>query len=385
MCNPSRSCVFTGQELTRPMNYGISKIVGRGAQSRPANRFERIQLEIDVEAIHSEETLAESAPATQLVSPHRIKTEFLPDASQSILSHNDSPDVGFNWSINPYRGCEHGCAYCYARPTHEYLGLDAGLDFESKILVKHDAPELLRAAISKASWQGEIIVLSGVTDCYQPIERQYRLTRGCLEVMLAARQAFGIVTKNALVVRDLDLLQQAAALKLVHVNVSVTTLDAELARSMEPRTSLPEQRLAAIRQLSSAGVPVRVLVAPIIPGLNDQEIPAILAAVRQVGASSAGYILLRLPHSVRPVFHDWLAETFPDKLAKIESLIRDTRGGRMNESDFETRHSGRGNYAEQIAQTFDVFARKEGLEGSLPDLDLTLFERPDNSGQKRLF
>lgn len=362
----------------------FKKIVGRGAQSRPANRFERVRLEVDAEALHSGD-FEDGVQAIQPESPRRLKTEFLPDASQSILSHNDSPDVGFNWSINPYRGCEHGCAYCYARPTHEYLGLDAGLDFESKILVKHDAPELLREAISTPSWQGEIIVLSGVTDCYQPIERQYRLTRGCLEVMLAARQAFGIVTKNALVVRDLDLLQQAAAKNLVQVNVSVTTLDADLARAMEPRTSLPEQRLAAIRQLSSAGVPVRVLVAPIIPGLNDQEIPAILAATRQVGASSAGYVLLRLPLAVRPVFHDWLAETFPDKLDRIEALIRNTRAGKMNESDFQTRHSGRGNYAEQIAQTFNVFARKVGLERSLPDLDLTLFERPDRSGQKRLF
>ena len=203
--------------------------------------------------------------------------------------------------------------------------------------------------------------------------------------MLAARQAFGIVTKNALVVRDLDLLEQAAGMNLVHVNVSVTTLDAGLARSMEPRTSLPEQRLAAIRQLAAAGVPVRALVAPIIPGLNDQEVPAILSAVREAGASAASYVLLRLPLSVRPVFHDWLAATFPEKLAKIESLIRSTRDGKMYESGFKTRQIGRGNYAEQIAQTFHVFARKVGLGKSLPALDVTLFERPVDSGQKRLF
>lgn len=355
----------------------VRKPKGRGAKSSPPNRFESVRLEDDFEQVeHDDEFFAAS---------HKLATQFLPDSSQSILSHNDSPDVGFNWSINPYRGCEHGCAYCYARPSHEYLGLNAGLDFESRILVKHDAPSLLRAAISKPSWQGEIIVLSGVTDCYQPIERQYRLTRGCIEVMLAARQAFGIVTKNALVVRDLDLLEQAAGMNLVHVNVSVTTLDAGLARSMEPRTSLPEQRLAAIRQLAAAGVPVRALVAPIIPGLNDQEVPAILSAVREAGASAASYVLLRLPLSVRPVFHDWLAATFPEKLAKIESLIRSTRDGKMYESGFKTRQIGRGNYAEQIAQTFHVFARKVGLGKSLPALDVTLFERPVDSGQKRLF
>lgn len=361
------------------------RAIGRGSQLRPANRFERLHREDD-EQQDAEAAVEECDGGDERGSDgHRLATQFLPDASQSILSHNDSPDVGFNWSVNPYRGCEHGCAYCYARPTHEYLGFDAGLDFESRILVKHDAPALLRRALAQPSWRGETIVFSGVTDCYQPIERTLRLTRGCLEVLLSARQAFGIVTKNALVTRDLDLLTAAAELNLAHVNISVTSLDASLARSLEPRTSLPRQRLEAIRRLTEVNVPVRVLAAPVIPGLNDQEIPAILAAAQAAGARSAGYVLLRLPGAVRPVFHEWLARAYPDKLARIEALIRNTRGGQMSDSHFGRRHRGQGEYAQQIAQTFGVFARKLGLYGELPPLDETRFQPPELSGQRRLF
>ena len=267
---------------------------GRGSQIDPPNRFggpvHVLELD-DVE--HDEDYLAGLA---------NRRTEYLPDRSRTIVAENKSPDVGFRYSMNPYRGCSHGCSYCYARPTHEYLGLNAGLDFETKILVKEDAPELFRAFLSRSKWVPEPIVMSGVTDCYQPAERRYRLTRRLLEVAAEFRQPIGIITKNALALRDLDILGAMAGDGLVHVNVSITTLDAELARSMEPRTSVPAARLRAVEALAESGVPVRVLVAPIIPGLNDSEVPAILAAAREAGARSAGYTMLRLPLTVAPSF-----------------------------------------------------------------------------------
>jgi DNA repair photolyase len=235
---------------------------GRGAHIRPANRFERVHVEADYAQIADDEAFFEELG--------RPKTQYLPDDSQSLVAQNDSPDVPFRYSVNPYRGCAHGCSYCYARPTHEYLGLDAGLDFETKVLVKRRAPELLREFLARPSWKPEPITFSGVTDCYQPVERELRLTSRCLEVALEARQPIGIITKNALVVRDLDLLVHMAALGLVHVHLSVTTLDAALGRSMEPRTSSPAARLRAVRELADAGVPVGVMVAPVIPGLNGQ-------------------------------------------------------------------------------------------------------------------
>jgi DNA repair photolyase len=294
--------------------------------------------------------------------------------------------VGFRYSVNPYRGCEHGCAYCYARPSHEWLGFNAGLDFESKVLVKHDAPALLRQALARPAWRGEPIAISGVTDCYQPAERRFRLTRGCLEVALEHCQAVSLVTKNALVLRDLDLLQPLAAKRLVHVYVSVTTLDPALAGNLEPRTSRPAARLEAVRRLAAGGVPVGVLVAPIIPAVNDSEIPAILQAAHEAGAQSAGSILLRLPLAVRPIFEDWLARNLPDRAERVLARIRDTRGGRLNDSQFGRRMQGQGEYAAGIAQTFRVFAQRLGLDGRLPPHDTTLFRRPEPAdGQKRLF
>jgi DNA repair photolyase len=316
----------------------------------------------------------------------RVPTVFLRDESRTIIASNDSPDVPFRYSINPYRGCEHGCAYCYARPSHELLGMNAGLDFETRIMVKYDAPRLLREALAAPSWSGEMIMLSGVTDCYQPAEREFRLTRGCLEVMLEARQASGIITKNALVVRDLDLLAQLAAHNLVHVHLSMTTLDASLARRLEPRTATPQAKLRAIRELSAAGVPVGVMTAPIIPGLNDQEIPAVLAAAQEAGARAAGYVLLRLPYAVRPIFEDWIVRHYPEKADRVIALIRSTRDGQMNNHQWGTRLRGEGAYAQGIAQSFKVFRHKLGLDRPLPPLDTSQFVPPNvPDGQMRLF
>lgn len=350
---------------------------GRAAGDNPANRFEAVHPVADFEQLEVDD---------ELLEPGNPATQFLPDASQSIIAENDSPDVGFRYSINAYRGCEHGCAYCYARPSHEMLGMGAGLDFETKILVKHEAPRLLRAALCKPGWAGEVIVMSGVTDCYQPAERRFRLTRGLLEVMLEARQPVGIITKNALVLRDLDLLTQLAELRLVQVNVSVTTLDAELARSMEPRTSSPAARLQAIAKLSQAGVPTRVMVAPVVPGLTDHEMPQILTAARGAGARSAGYVMLRLPWSVLPVFDGWLASSYPDKQSRVQALIRGVRGGKMYDSTWHTRGRGQGPYAKQVANTFEVFTRKLGLDQPLAELDSSQFRPPRAaSGQMSLF
>lgn len=349
-----------------------------GSLIDPPNRFEATRREGDFEQLEWDQEYLQGLTARPV--------EYLTDSSRSIVSQNDSPDVPFRYSLNPYRGCQHGCAYCYARPTHEYLGFSAGLDFETKIVVKHDAPELLREFLARPSWQPEVIVFSGVTDCYQPAERQFRLTRRCLEVALECRQPIGIVTKNALVVRDLDLLRPMAEQRLVHVNLSVTTLDADLAREMEPRTSVPAARLRAVRMLAEAGVPTRVLVAPVIPGLNDTEIPAILSAAAAAGAGDAGYVLLRLPLSVEPVFLEWLSRTQPLRAQRVLQHIRHTRGGKLSDSQWGRRMVGQGQIAEQIKKLFRVFARKHGLIGPLPPLNASQFRPPTpGSGQLRLF
>jgi DNA repair photolyase len=358
------------------MSYAERPIAkGRGSQSNPPNRFGGPQP--DLEQIEDAEYLEDL-----LNRP----TEYLPDHSKGIVTENDSPDVGFRYSINPYRGCSHGCSYCYARPTHEFLGLNAGLDFETKIFVKESAPELFREFLTKDNWKPEPIAMSGVTDCYQPGERRFRLTRGCLEVAVEAQQPMSIITKNALVVRDLDLLQALAAANLVHVHLSITTLDATLARSMEPRTSTPAARLQAVRALADAGIPVGVLIAPVIPGLNDSEIPSILAAARNAGAAGAGYIMLRLPLTVAPVFREWLERTLPARLPRIEARIRSTRGGRLNDPAFGTRMRGTGEMAKQIAEVFHLFSKRYGLDGELPSYDCTRFRPPKpKSGQLKLF
>lgn len=351
---------------------------GRGSQINPPNRFGGPVYVPDLEQVeHDEEYLAGLATRP---------TEYFPDSSRTIVAENDSPDIGFRYSMNPYRGCAHGCSYCFARPTHEYLSLDAGLDFETKILVKHGAPALFRAFLSRDAWVPEPIAMSGVTDCYQPAEREFRLTRGLLEVAAEFRQPIGIITKNALIVRDLDLLGGMAGDGLVHVNVSITTLDAALVRSMEPRTSTPAARLRAVRSLADAGVPVRVLVAPIIPGLNESEIPAILEAAAGAGARAAAFTMLRLPLTVAPVFLEWLNREQPGRAEKVEARVRAMRGGKLNESSFGGRMTASGEMARQISALFKVVARKTGLDGDLPPYECGHFRRPlPTSGQLRLF
>jgi DNA repair photolyase len=335
---------------------------GRGAASNPPNRFEQISLERDPDWNPEEDP----APSTQ----------FLRDHSQTIITYNDSPDISFRASINPYRGCEHGCAYCYARPTHEYLGFSAGLDFESKIMVKEDAPELLRRELSSPRWKPQVLAMSGVTDCYQPVERKLRITRRCLEVLVEFRNPVGIVTKNHLVTRDIDLLKELAAHQAAAVNVSITSLDADFARKLEPRASLPSHRLAAVEALSKAGVPVGILVAPVIPGLNDHEIPLIIAAAARAGARWAGSVVLRLPWTVAPVFEQWLDQHAPGKKAKVLDRVRALRGGKLNDPRFGSRMQGEGIFADQIAQLTRVACRRAGLTDDGQELSTAAFRPP---------
>ncbi len=353
-------------------------IHGRGATTNPPNRFETLHGEADFEHLDPTDEAGQDAP--------RVATQFLTDQSKSIIAENDSPDIPFRYSINPYRGCEHGCAYCYARPSHEMLGMNAGLDFETKIMVKHDAAKLLRKRLCHPRWEVESVTISGNTDCYQPAERKFRLTRGLIEVFAEARHPFELITKNALVLRDLDLLAPPAAQNLARVNISITTLDADLARTLEPRTSSPEARLRAVRELTAAEVSVRVMVAPIIPGLNDHEIGRILAAAADAGAVSAGYVLLRLPLAVAPIFLDWLSVHRPLAREKVEALVRDTRDGDLYNSTWHQRQRGAGPYATSIQAMFRTFAAKHHLNRKLPPLDCTKFRPPrDPAGQGLLF
>ena len=293
---------------------------------------------------------------------------------------NDSPDVGFSAGINPYRGCEHGCAYCYARPYHEYLGFSAGLEFETKIMVKRRAAELLRQELSRPKYQPQVLGMSGVTDCYQPAERKFRITRSCLEVLAEFRNPVSIITKNFLITRDIDVLKELAAFNAVWVHISITTLNADLAAKMEPRASRPAHRLRAIEMLAKAGIPVGVMVAPIIPGLNDREIPAVLEAARAAGAMSAGYTLLRLPYGVKDIFAEWLKANFPEKLERILGTVRDVRGGKLNVSDFMLRMRGEGPYADQVRQMFHVFRERLGY-GKVRELYTRHFRVP---GQRQM-
>ena len=335
----------------------------------PSSRFERITLERD--------------PYTLAEDPDP-RTQFFKDPTRSILSHNTSPDVGFDVSINPYRGCEHGCSYCYARPTHEYLGLSAGLDFETKIFIKQDAPELLRKDLSSARWRPRLVALSGVTDPYQPIERSAKVTRGCLEVLTEFRNPVMIITKNFLVTRDLDLLSELASHQAAKVAISITTLDPVLQRAMEPRTSSPQRRLEAIEKLAQAGVPVAVFLAPLIPGLNDHEIPSILKAAAQRGATEASCVPLRLPHGVKDLFLDWLDRHVPDRKDKVVNRILEMRGGRLNDPRLRSRMKGQGPMAEQVIQLFKVTRRSVGLDGPPAELSAAAFRRPGDVKQMDL-
>jgi DNA repair photolyase len=344
------------------MHEKETPIRGRGTAANPPNRFELLVHERDP----CEPVEDAPAPATQ----------FLRDATRSIISRNDSPDVGFDASINPYRGCEHGCSYCYARPTHEYLGFSAGLDFETKILVKENAPELLRRELSSRRWKPQVLSLSGVTDCYQPIERRLKITRRCLEVLAEFRNPVGIVTKNHLVARDVDLLGELARHDAAMVFLSLTSLDAKLLRKLEPRASHPEARLEAIRELTNAGIPTGVMVAPVIPALTDHEIPAILAAVAEAGGKCAGYTVLRLPFAVKSLFEQWLDQHFPERKDKVLGRIRETRGGKLNDARFGSRMKGEGAFAEMIREMFLLARRRVGIGAHPPKLSTASFRRP---------
>ncbi len=344
-------------------------IHGRGASWSPANRFEKLHVDLsDIDVVDVD-------PAEEEERPRRA-TQYFREGSKTIITRNNSPDVGFEASVNPYRGCEHGCIYCYARPTHEYLGFSAGLDFESKIMVKTDAPGLLRAELESPHWRPQVIVMSGVTDPYQPVEKRLRITRRCLEVLAKFRNPVAIITKNRLVTRDVDLLQKLAKFDAVAVNISITSLDPKLQRVLEPRTSSPEARLDAIKQLRAARIPVGMMVAPIIPGLTGHEAPKILEACAKAGAQFAGYTIVRLPWAVAPLFERWLEEHFPDRKEKVLGRIRDLRGnGRLNDSEWHTRMTGEGIFAEQIASLFKVGRRRAGI-GERPQLSTASFRPP---------
>ena len=306
--------------------------------------------------------------------PLPVRTQFFRDDSQSIIAWNDSPDIPFRAGVSPYRGCEHGCAYCFARPSHEYLGFSAGLDFESKIMIKPRAAELLRREFSKKKWEPQPVAMSGITDVYQPIERKLGLTRECLAVFAEFRNPVAIITKNHLVTRDLDLLGELAKYKAVSVAISLTTLDGELAKVLEPRASTPRRRLAAIEELSAAGIPVRVLTAPIIPGLNDHEIPALLDAAAKAGAIGASYTILRLPWAVAPLFEAWLDRHAPGHKDKVLGRMREMRGGQLYNAEFGKRMRGEGAAAEQIKALFLLAKRKAGLGGNTVGMNMTASE-----------
>lgn len=350
----------------------MNTIRGRGTVENPDNRFELLQMEKGEYVQH--------VPGEEL-EEHRPLTKFFIDPSKTILTKNNSPDVGFDFSVNPYRGCEHGCIYCFARPTHEYLGMSAGLDFETKILIKKNAPALLREKLLSKSWKGEQISLSGITDCYQPIERQYKLTRQILEVLKEFNNPVSIITKNSLVTRDIDLLAPMAEINTAFVLISVTTLDAKLAEKMEPRTSHPVARLKAIEKLRYAGIPVGTMVAPVIPGLTDHEMPAILKAVASAGAEFAGYVPLRLPYVLDDLFQRWLTDHFPDRKEKVLNRIREIRGGKLNDGNFGSRMQGEGVYAEHLRSMFEIYCKKEKLNQKERNLSSEHFKKPTPQGE----
>ncbi len=329
-----------------PSSSHPSNVRGRGAGSNPANRFAATSYELLEEEIDPE---------------RKIATKYFRDTAKSALAKNDSPDISFTYDLNPYRGCEHGCVYCYARPSHEYLGFSAGLDFETKIMVKPEIAELLEKEFRSKRWTPSTISLSGNTDCYQPIERKLELTRKCLQVMLKYRNPVGVITKNVLVTRDIDILSELARLELAVVTITIPTLDKELQRSMEPRTSSPDLRLKAMEQLAAAGIPVGVSLAPVIPGLNDAEMPAILKRAKEHGASFAFYTMLRLPYAVKELFTEWITKTYPDRADKVINRIKDVREGKMNSSAFGTRMTGTGELADTISQLFELSCKKYGI------------------------
>ena len=354
-------------------------IKGRGSTGRLPGRFEVTVSEAADDGWHGGE---EEEFATVLP-----RTEVREETARSIITRNQSPDIGFSLSVNPYRGCEHGCSYCFARPSHGYLGLSPGLDFETKIFAKTNAPELLRRELAKPGHEVSPIALGINTDAYQPVERKLQLTRRIIEVLAETRHPFSLITKNALVTRDLDLLAPLARENLVRVHFSVTSLDNRLSAALEPRASAPHSRLRAIRALREAGVPVGVMVAPVIPWVNDNEIEAVLEAVHAAGADSAGYVLLRLPHEVSPLFRDWLQTHVPDRAAHVMSTVQQLRGGKDYDATFGKRMRGEGVYADLLARRFELALKRTGFSARKPrQLDCTRFIAPRKpSPQGELF
>jgi DNA repair photolyase len=343
---------------------------GRGAAVNMSGRFEPLRRSLFDDGWQSLEDLPP------------FRTEVFEERPRAIITRNESPDISFDRSINPYRGCEHGCAYCYARPAHAYMGLSPGLDFESKLFAKPNAAELLRAELSHRSYEPRTIALGANTDAYQPIERERRITRAILEVLSEFNHPVGIVTKSALVTRDIDILGPMARKGLVKVALSITTLDAKLGRAMEPRASTPAKRLMAIEQLAAAGIPTVVMVAPIIPAVNDSEIEAILRTAQTAGAREAGYVMLRLPHEVKEVFRDWLEATMPDRAAKVMSLVRSASGGKDYDASFGKRQTGTGPYAWTIGRRFELACQRLGLNRARVKLSTAHFQRPPQPGEQ---
>lgn len=336
---------------------------GRGAGINPDQRFSRLHVAYD-----------------EGEQPEKVATQYFRDHASTIISRNNSPDLSFEGSLNPYRGCEHGCAYCYARPTHEYLGFSPGYDFESRIMVKHEAAALLRAEFAKPSYKPAKLACSGVTDPYQPIEKKLRITRQCLEVLVECRHPVIFITKNHLVTRDIDLLSQLAEHRAAAVYISITSLDPKLAHKLEPRASSPAQRLEAIRKLRAAGIQVGVSLAPVIPALNEEEIPAILNAAAEAGAQFSGSTVVRLPFAVKDIFAAWLDEHFPDRKEKVLSRIREMQGPTLSHKEFGKRLMGEGIWAQQIHAMVKACLKRAGIAGGRPDVTTAAFRRPREVG-----
>ncbi|RIK87552.1 MAG: radical SAM protein [Hyphomicrobiales bacterium] len=352
------------------LRVGSDRRRGRGAGVNPSGRYEPVSRHVFDDGWSSIEELPP------------FKTQVQVERPRTIITRNDSPDIGFDRSINPYRGCEHGCVYCFARPTHAYMGLSPGLDFESRLFAKPDAPRLLERELARPGYEPKTVAIGTNTDPYQPVERQWRIMREVLEVLEAHNHPVGIVTKSALVVRDIDILSRMAEKGLAKVALSVTTLDRTLARTMEPRAATPPKRLEAMRILAEAGIPVSVMLGPVVPALNDQEIERILESAQAAGAREAGYIILRLPLEVAPIFKDWLLRHYPDRYRHVMSLIRSMRGGKDYDAEWGKRMKGAGPYAWQIGRRFEIAARRLGLNVERRRLRTDLFKPPPRAGEQ---
>ncbi len=361
---------FSTAEPVRPA-APLVRVRGRGAGTNVVGRFEALKrIGFDDGWARSDDELPP------------LKTHVTAEIARTIIARNTSPDISFDRSINPYRGCEHGCSYCYARPTHAYMGLSAGLDFETRLFAKTNAAELLHKELGAKGYEAATIALGANTDPYQPVERQYRITRAVLEVLNETNHPVGIVTKSALVTRDIDILKPMAEKGLVKVALSLTTLDHKLSRKLEPRAATPGRRLQALEMLSAAGIPTVVMTAPVIPAINDMDIEKLLGAAQAAGAREAGYVLLRLPHELKDLFREWLEREFPDRAKHVMNLVRDTRGGRDNDPEFGARMSGRGPYAWQIGRRFELACKRLGLNRQKQKLRADLFTRPVQPGEQ---